>query len=455
MHDGLRQRLHGWGRVPSVDAVELRGADLEALTREAVLTRGLGRSYGDASLPPHGAGPVASSLEANRLVAFDETSGIVRAQAGLRLGRLLELFQPRGWFAPVVPGTAEVTLGGMVAADVHGKNHHGAGTFGAHVVALRMRLPDGEVEEVQPHTHPETFRATLGGMGLTGHILEVAFRLERIPSAWIVEDSRAYPDLEALVGGLAEASANSPFTVAWCDLLAPRGRFGRGFVLAGRWAEAGEAPAAPAPARRSLAVPGLLPEALLSDRSIGAFNSLRYALAMRHALARRNAPGRRDGGSRIVSAADFFHPLDAIRNWNLLYGRRGFTQYQCVLPRDASMRSFRRLAEIARTAEAGPFLCVIKDCGDEGAGTLSFPRPGVTFALDFPITTTTQALVDRLNEFVAAEGGRVYLAKDAFTRPEHFAAMEPRLAAFQRVRARLDPHGRLQSALGRRLRLDG
>lgn len=412
-----------------------------------MLTRGFGRSYGDASLPPAGRGPVASSVRAERVLAFDETTGILRAEAGLSVGRLVDLFLPRGWFLPVTPGTRSVTMGGLVAADVHGKNHHVAGTIGRHVEALRMRLPDGRIEDVTDASSPELLRATLGGMGLTGHILDVTLRMQRIPSPHIVEEAIAYPDLESLVDGLMEAGRTWPMTVAWSDWLASRGGTGRGVLLRGRWAAAEEGGRDRTFELPRLSVPFAMPQALLTNASVGAFHRLRYELARRDDERRRGA-GR---PSRVVGPGPFFYPLDAIENWNLLYGRRGLTQYQCVIPHDPSMRSVHRLADVARSGGPGPFLVVIKDCGEEGTGILSFPMPGLSFALDFPIHDGTAALVARLNEVVAEAGGRIYLAKDAFTTAAQFAAMEPRLPAFLEVRRRLDPERRIDSALARRL----
>jgi len=428
--------------VPSVDAIEVSGRDLGEITEGAVLTRGLGRSYGDASLPPVGRGPVACSIAADRVLAFDEASGLLRAEAGLSLAALKDLFLPRGFFVPVTPGTSEVTLGGMVAADVHGKNHHVAGTLGAHVRSFGLRLPDGRLQQVCDDRDSALFRATLGGMGLTGHILDVTLALERVPSRRIVEQALRYPDLESLVDGLSRAGEAWPFTVAWSDFLAPGGARGRGVLLCGRWADADDA-SPPGGDGPSLTVPFAMPSWLLRDQSIALFNAHRY----------ESAPVR--PSSALRSAESFFYPLDALRDWNLLYGRRGFTQYQCVLPHDASMRSVRRLVDVARSGGPGPFLVVIKDCGAEGIGTLSFPRPGMSFALDFPVHEGTAALVARLNEVVIDAGGRVYLAKDAFTTAEHFAAMEPRLAAFLALKSRIDPEGKIASALSTRLGITG
>ncbi|MBI5503697.1 MAG: FAD-binding oxidoreductase [Deltaproteobacteria bacterium] len=436
----MRRRLCGWGRYPTVEAFEIEGEDLEAITRDVVLSRGLGRSYGDASLPPPGPLRVAATHRADRILSFDPTTAVLRAQAGLSLERLNRFFLERGYFSPVTPGTEQVTLGGMVAADVHGKNHHVAGTIGAHVRALRLRLPDGTIHRIDPASSKELFDATIGGMGLTGHILEVELCLEKIPSPWIVESSQLHGDLECLIDGLRQASGQWPFTVAWADLMARAGGNGRGILLQGRWADAAQA-RAEAPRRAPhVTIPCAAPRLMLSNPTIACHNALRMAAA-------RRAPQ-----TRLTSPQRFFYPLDAIRRWNLLYGRRGMTQYQCVLPWDAGMASYRRLVDIARRHGPGPFLCVIKDCGAAGDGRLSFPMPGISFAMDFPVAGgITQALVDDLNDHVAAAGGRIYLAKDAFTRREHFQAMEPRLGAWRELRNRVDPRRHVRSALSERL----
>lgn len=437
----VRRRLYGWGRYPSVEAWQIEGEDLASITREAVLTRGLGRSYGDASLPPAGSLKVAASRRADRVLSFDADTALLRAEAGLTLERLNDFFAERGYFVPVTPGTEQVTLGGMIAADVHGKNHHVSGTIGRYVRALRLRLPDASIAHIDARDDVGgLFDATVGGMGLTGHILEVELGLERIAAPWIEESSQVLGDLESLIEALRHAGAQWPFTVAWADLLARRGRKGRGVLLKGRWAETSPSRSGDRRPAQHVTIPCAAPAALLSNFTIGCHNALHMAAARRRAQ------------TRLTPLRSFFYPLDRIRHWNLLYGHRGLTQYQCVLPWDAGMASYRRLVDIATSRGPGPFLCVIKDCGPQGSGLLSFPMPGISFAMDFPVIDDhTQALVDDLNDHVAAAGGRVYLAKDAFTRREHFEAMEPRLPAWRRVRTRLDPQRRLRSALGDRL----
>ena len=432
------ETLAGWGGHP-VPGRERVGEDLVALTRDAVLTRGLGRAYGDAALPPAGHAEVAGTRLADRILAFDPASGVLRAEAGLSLRALHALFLPRGWASPVSPGTQEVTLGGMVAADVHGKNHHRAGTIGRHVRELLLRVADGRLVRCSRAEEAQLFRATLGGMGLTGHVLEVELALERIPTPWIASEVQRFAALAPLVDALREASRAWPFTAAWLDLLADGDRFGRGVLHCGRWCRPEEAPAGPPPPPRQLPSPPGAPEWLINPLSGRLFNTAYHA-------AQR--PGR-----RVVSPTSFFYPLDRVQRWNRLYGRRGMTQHQCVLP-DADVATLARFLRVMRAAGGRPYLVVLKDFGAAGEGILSFPRPGLTLTLDFAVDGSTPALVAALDREVIALGGRVYLAKDAFTTREHFAAMEgTRLAEFREVQRRWDPHGRLRSRQAERLGL--
>ena len=428
----------GWGRV-GVAGREVCSDDLERLSERAILFRGLGRSYGDASLPPPSAPEVASTVLGDRLIDFDEGTGQLRAEAGVSLASLVELFLPRGWFVPVTPGTRFVTLGGMVAADVHGKNHHVDGCIGAHVDALRLRVADGRIIDCSPREEPELFHATVGGMGLTGHILQVALRLARVPSPWIERESLRASGIDPLLDALESSSARWPFTVAWADLLARGARLGRGIVYRGRWAEASGAPrGSPAPPP-TIDVPCEAPQRLLNRTSIGLFNATRYRL---HGARSRRA---------VESPYSFFYPLDRIANWNRLYGRRGFTQYQCVIPESRGVEGVHQVLDLIARRRAPVFLCVIKNCGDEGRGLLSFPFRGMSIALDLPVDDGTQGLIDALNGLVIDLGGRIYLAKDAFTRPEHFRAMEPRIERWIAVRRHWDPECRLRSAQSVRL----
>jgi decaprenylphospho-beta-D-ribofuranose 2-oxidase len=428
--------LHGWGRQPLVQGRQVLSEDFEAATCDARLSRGLGRSYGDASLPvAHDL--VAGSQPANRFLGFDPQTGVLRAEAGLSLEEIYRLFLPRRWFVPVTPGTKFVTLGGMVAADVHGKNHHQAGCLGAHVTGLRMRIADGRIVSCSPTVLPDLFRATLGGMGLTGHILEVDLRMVRIPSPWIWGENERIDGIDAFVDRLSAAATRWPFTAGWIDCLSRGRSLGRGILFCGRWAEPDEAPARPPPAGGGFPVPFCLPRWAISRLTSRVFNAAYFLL-----------PRARRG---IVHPNSFFYPLDGLHHWHRLYGKPGLTQYQCVIPHSAGRRALHRLMEIISEQGVASPLCVIKDCGPEGEGLLSFPKPGISIAVDFPVRSWTQAVIDALNDLVVAEGGRIYLAKDAFTRRAHLQKMDPRLPRFQEVRRRWDPDGRLRSALSRRL----
>lgn len=431
------ERIAGWGRQFQ-SATQLVP---DALTHAPpVLFRGLGRSAGDSSLPPPSNPLVVNTTRANRITGFDSSTGRLRAEAGLSLRELNRLFLPRGWCVPVTPGTQFVTLGGMVACDVHGKNHHVDGCFGHHVERLKMRLADGRLLECGPDLERELFLATVGGMGLTGQILEVELTLRPIPTPWIWHESERVDDVEGAVDKLKAASKTWPMTVAWVDGLARGAHSGRGILMKGRWAEPHQAPAHPPSERPAVRFPVQAPEFVLSRLTVGALN---FGLYWQH-LART-----RQG---LVDPFSFLYPLDFLQDWNLLYGRRGLTQYQCVFPDSAGPGAPRRLLELLERRGASSFLCLLKDCGPQSPAYLSFPRPGTSLALDLPVGGDTQALIDALNEQVLSEGGRIYLAKDQFTRPEHFRAMEQgRLERFLEARHRWDPHLTFRSAQSVRL----
>lgn len=431
-----QNRLSGWGRQ-FVNGEELQPETLEGAP--PVLFRGLGRSYGDSSLPAASSPTVVTTTRANRIISFDPATGVLRAESGFSLADMNRTFLPRGWFTPVTPGTAYVTLGGMVAADVHGKNHHVDGCFGSHVRRLKVRVADGRILECGPDLERELFLATVGGMGLTGQILEVEFGLRRIPTPWIWQESEKVSDIDEYIAKLKEAAPRWPMTVGWIDCLAKGAHMGRGFLMKGRWAQAHEAPARFPKELPHFTFPFTAPEVMLSQPAVKAFN---FALYATHFQKKKVG---------LVDPFRFFYPLDLIHDWNRMYGRRGFTQYQCVLPDSAGQGAARRFLEVLTKRGGASFLCVIKDCGPESPAYLSFPRSGISIALDIAVRDDTQELVDALNEHVLAEGGRIYLAKDHFTRPEHFRAMETRLSAFQAVRDRWDPNHTFKSAQSVRL----
>lgn len=430
--------LSGWGRIPAPGR-ETLSENLEKLTQGAVLTRGLGRSYGDSSLPASADDKVVATRLANRILSFDAETGVIRAEAGLSLVELNRLFLRRGWFSPVTPGTKYVTLGGMVASDVHGKNHHCEGTFGNHVRSLKMRLADDSIVTCSPDAYPDLFYGTIGGMGLLGHILEVEFVLHRIPSPWVWMDSLRVRDIDEFISGLNAAAPRWPMTMGWIDCLSQGSSLGRGILMAGRWATAEEAQGAELPGEKQITFPIELPNWAINEVTTRAFNALYYWKQ----LDTREA--------KVVGPEPFFYPLDAILEWNRVYGPRGFTQYQCVVPRAAGPKAVREFMELLTKLGGASPLCVIKDCGPEGKGLLSFPMEGTSIAVDMAVSPDIQRIVDALNEFVIATGGRIYLTKDRFTRPEHYRAMDPRVPSFLSVREKWDPKRRLRSAQSVRL----
>lgn len=430
--------LKGWGNLGE-PGHEIATTDLEHETVGARLTRGLGRSYGDSSLPAHESDKVVASPLSNRLIRWDAATGVVRAEAGFALAELNRLFMPQGWFTPVSPGTKFVTLGGMVACDVHGKNHHREGCFGEHVRALKIRLASGDVVECSPTREVDLFDATIGGMGLLGHILEVEVGLHRIPSQWIWMETDPVGGIDAFLDALGTAAPAWPMTMGWIDCLAKGSSMGRGALMAGRWAEAHEAPSQAPRTPRELTMPVTLPNWALNPLTARLFNEGVFRF---YGLQR---------GQKIVAPDPFFYPLDMILHWNRAYGSRGFTQYQCVVPRRAGAPAVRAFMELLTKLGGASPLCVIKDCGPEGRGVLSFPLEGTSIAVDMAVGADTQRIVDALNAFVIETGGRIYLTKDRFTRAADFARMEPRLDRFRAARAKWDPQHRLRSAQSRRI----
>lgn len=434
------ETISGWGRIAAPGRQKV-SEDLEQLTADAVLCRGLGRSYGDSAIPPASAPVVATTVLADRILSFDPASGGLRGEAGVSIEQLNRRLLPRGYFVPVTPGTQFVTLGGAVAADVHGKNHHVNGCFGEHVTKLRMRLADGRLVSAEPDgENADLFWATVGGMGLTGHILEVDVSMKPVPSPWIRQETRRVDNIEEYIDALKDGASKFPYTMGWIDCLSRGKNMGRGTLIAGDWADPELAPKRyPAPKMR-ITMPVELPTWILNPLSIKTFNFLYYW---------KHLPREMRG---TVHWETFFYPLDMIREWNRMYGKRGFTQYQCVLPDEAGRGAARRVLEILTQRGGASFLCVIKDCGPQNRGMLSFPMRGISIALDIAVRDDTQKLVDALNEQVIQEGGRIYLAKDQFTRREHFAEMErKRLPAFIEARAKWDPSRRIRSAQSIRL----
>jgi decaprenylphospho-beta-D-ribofuranose 2-oxidase len=449
---GRPDRLSGWGRTaPTTATVVPVGSYDDAVAAvtgagpRGVLARGLGRSYGDAA--QNAGGVVLDLTRLARVHSVDADARLVRCDAGVSLDTLMRTLLPFGLWLPVVPGTRQVTVGGAIAADVHGKNHHVEGSFGNHVVSLDLLTADGFVWTLGPDgPDPELFWATIGGMGLTGVILGATIRLARVETAYFLVDTERTEDLAGLMRRLSEDDDKYTYSVAWFDSVATGKHLGRAVLTRGRQASSGDLPGRLRrdplrfDAPRLATVPDVFPSGLLNRWTARAFNEFWY----------RKAPVRRIG--EVQNITTFFHPLDVLAEWNRLYGRRGLCQYQFVVPFGAEA-AFTRAVELI--AESGQVSClnVLKRFGPANRSPLSFPAPGWTLAVDLPVTAGLGGLLRDLDDLVLAAGGRVYLAKDSRLDPDTFAKMYPRLPEFEAVRRRADPGGVFRSDLSRRLNL--
>ena len=445
-----RERLlTGWGRTQASRATvvtprsreEVAAAVARAGAR-GLVARGLGRAYGDAA--QNAGGTVLDMTGLHSVRALDRGGARVTADAGISIGRLIELLLPLGLFPPVTPGTRHVTLGGAVAADVHGKNHHRDGSFAGCVESLELHTPGGERVVATPGD--DAFLATAGGMGLTGVILEATVRLLPVRSAYMRVDRERAPDIDDVMRRMVEGDGRYRYSVAWIDCLAGGAQLGRAVLLRGDHAEPEELPAAlaaePLRAARgpSLRVPPWMPPRLLNHVTARAFNEVYF----------RRAPSCERG--RVEPMRSFFFPLDAVAGWNRVYGPRGLLQYQLAVP-SAAHAAIRETLERLSGASCPSFLAVLKRFGPQ-EGMLSFPMEGWTLAVDLPAGVPgLGSLLDELDGLVTEAGGRVYLAKDSRLRPELVEAMYPRLGEWREARARLDPRGAVRSDLARRLGL--
>lgn len=446
-----RRLLTGWGGTsPSAATVVDIGEDeLPAVLMGAhprgVIARGLGRSYGDAA---QNAGGLVVDLLPGRIELLED--GLVRVSAGTDLHALIRDLIPRGWFVPVTPGTRYVTVGGAIAFDVHGKNHHRAGSIGAHVRSLELVLADGSRRTLAPDDDSaearEQFWATVGGMGLTGIITSAVLALVPVESGHMVVDTERASDLDEVMTRLREADRTHTYTVAWLDATARGSHLGRSVITLGEHAGVDALPprlrdhGPLVPGDPRAAVPVRPGAGLINQLTARTFNEMWY----------RKAPRHRTGELQTVAA--FFHPLDGVRHWNRVYGRRGLVQYQFVVP-DGAEDALVGILERFTGARVPCFLSVLKRFGPASPAPLSFPMPGWTLALDMPATPGLQALLDELDQIVLAAGGRLYLAKDSRADPATVRQMYPRLDEFEDVRASMDPDRVFRSDLARRLGL--
>ncbi len=428
---GKIKQPQSWGRYPKVEHSQVQQvywrSELPDLSKleQPVLPYAYGRSYGDSCLNEGGISLDVSHLR--RFISFDEETGLLRCEAGVSLAEILEVMVPRGWFLPVTPGTKFVSVGGAIANDIHGKNHHRAGTFGCHVARFELQRSNGEHLICSPGENSELFRATIGGLGLTGVILWAEFRLKPIVNPYIDMDHIRFESLDEFFEISAGSDQDYEYTMSWVDLLIGGKNLCRGIFMRGNHNQSRGLASRSVKKRLPLALPFNFPSFALNSLTVKAFNELFY-----HAQLSKKV-------HKVVPYDPFFYPLDSIHEWYRMYGKRGFLQYQFVVPFENANEAMREILGRIRRSGEGSFLTVLKKFGDiQSPGTLSFPRPGLTLALDFAYGgQKTLKLLEELDRIVLQSGGAVYPAKDARMSAESFQAFFPGWKEFARY---VDPH---------------
>ncbi len=432
-----RKMVTNWGNFPLIEANVTESARLDDIRRlvrssDGIIARGNGRCYGDSSLNEN----IFSTLKLNKFLSFDKIEGSIECESGVLLSEILDVIVPHGFFLPVTPGTKFITVGGAVAADIHGKNHHCEGSFANHVVHFELLAADGSVVRCSPSENSGLFWQTCGGMGLTGVILSVRFRLKQIETSYITQTSHKTTDI-AKTMRLFEETTGYTYSVAWLDCLAGRQHLGRSILLLGEHVGKVDLPpkqvAEPLKGTgiSRLSIPVYLPSLALNHFSAKAFNTLYYHRKLKAV------------SENIVHFDPYFYPLDGIRNWNRLYGRNGFLQYQVVLPLDSSYDGIIKILEKVRSSGHGSPLAVLKLFGKaDPNAVMSFPMEGYTLTLDFKVNKAVFRLLDELDEVVLAHGGRIYLAKDARMGAEMFGKSYSRIV----------PSGTFRSSQSKRLK---
>ncbi|NBX02777.1 MAG: FAD-binding oxidoreductase [Alphaproteobacteria bacterium] len=438
--------LSGWGICGGVACKSYRPEkrrDVLAILAEhegSLLARGQGRSYGDASLQPAG---TVRTTRLDHVISFDESQGILRAQAGMTLADVMALFIPRGWFPPVIPGTRHISLGGAFACNVHGKNHFRDGDFAEHVLSISLLLADGSTVVCSPEQNADLFWATAGGMGMTGIIEELTLKLRPVTSCSLRSVTSRIANIEEMVAAFEAAKNTADYMIGWLDHMATGANIGKGLFSAANHiypADGGQPLSDFKAPQTKLSVPIFFPPFVLNRYSMAVHNWLRFQ-QYKHAQK-----------TETVNFDGFFHPLDAIANWNKLYGKRGFYQYQLMIPDSpnaaALMREF--LGSLQEQKQFS-FLGVIK-YHRESKGLMTFSTRGYSIALDFPNTERVRALLPQMDAWVAKHGGRVYLAKDALLSAEHFRQMYPSADAWLSTVQKYDPQNRFTSLMSERLK---
>ena len=444
----IEENLSGWGNIPhSVNKVlyprtiqEIK----EALTADKLLPRGLGRSYADQATNTN---HVVLKLEKmNHFLSFDEEKGILECEAGSSLEDIIQYLAPRGWFPMITPGTKYVTIGGAIANDVHGKAHHVDGSFVNCVLDFTIALADGRILKASREENSDLFWANFGGLGLLGTILTARIQLRKIETTYFVQKAIAAKNLDEMLQAIDESDRHFTSSVAWLDSMAKGKKLGRGVLTMGNHAKLSDLPAKlkanplKIGKKPSITVPFYLPGFTLNMITVRILNMLLYQMQKR--------------GNGIAHYDKFFYPLDMINAWNKGYGKRGFIQYQFVLPEKDGRENIRKILEEITRSNCVPFLNVLKKFGKGQGGLLSFPSAGYTFAIDFPITSKLKPFTEKLDEMVLSMGGRIYLGKDAYLNEATFKAMYPQHKEWLTIKKKYDPNNIFSSDLSRRIGLE-
>lgn len=443
----MRKRIANWGNYPVVESDERSFSFLDDVKKivgnsSSFIPRGNGRCYGDASL----ANETISTIGFDKILSFDISKGTFECESGLTLDKILEVIVPEGWFLPVTPGTKFITVGGAVGSDVHGKNHHVDGSFSNHILEMDILLGDGRIMTCSPDVHPDLFQATCGGMGLTGLITRVKFGLKKIETSYIKQKQIKASNLDELLE-LFDKYKRYTYSVAWVDCLMKGSHFGRSILMLGEHAvladldEKQKKEPLALPKKKQINFPLTLPSWVLNTFTVKAFNFLYYGKNFKKEI------------NNVISYEPFFYPLDAVLNWNRGYGKKGFVQYQFVLPLEARKGLIEILKRIGDKG-MGSFLVVLKVFGKQD-DLISFPFEGYTLALDFPVRKGLFEFLNELDQIVLQYGGRLYMSKDARMKPEMLEKGYPRLEEFKSIIKKYNPSGKVSSLQSERLHITG
>ncbi|HEY4061593.1 MAG TPA: FAD-binding oxidoreductase [Puia sp.] len=441
----MKKEIANWGNYPVMESDEKKFsfiADIQHSIQNAspFIPRGNGRCYGDASLAP----VTINTVKFDKILSFDKVNGIFECESGIILDQVLEVIVPQGWFLPVTPGTKFITIGGAVASDVHGKNHHVDGCFSHHVEEMDILLADGTLVACGPQNNTDLFEATCGGMGLTGVITRVRFRLKKIETSYIRQKQVKAANLEEVLR-LFDEYKDYTYSVAWIDCLKKGNGFGRSILILGEHAaisdltEQQKKDPLRLPKKKQIPFPFNLPSWVLNTFTVKAFNFLYYGKNLKKEI------------NNIVNYEPFFYPLDAILHWNRGYGKKGFIQYQFVVPMESKQGLIEILQRISDKG-LGSFLAVLKVFGPQES-LIGFPMEGYTLALDIPVRKGLFDILDELDKIVLQYGGRLYMSKDARMKPDVLQAGYPHLPRFRSILKKYDPQGRIRSMQSDRLLL--